>query len=99
MISEGSAGTNAGDGLAAVVNRKSISHPIPPNKSNHLITEAQSTYGVQDARAYYVGARIYNSGSVDPSGDLGAGGSTHCYASDLANRLMGWVFAPHGCNL
>ena len=38
-------------------------------------------------------------GSVDPSGDLGKGISTHCYASDIANRLTGWVMAPHDCYL
>jgi len=25
--------------------------------------------------------------------------ATHCYASDIANRLTGWVWAPHGCTL
>ncbi|KAL9607485.1 MAG: hypothetical protein Q9167_007605, partial [Letrouitia subvulpina] len=40
---------------------------------------------------FYKAARIYNSGSIDPSGDLGAGGATHCYASDIANRLLGYT--------
>lgn len=44
-------------------------------------------------------ARLYNSGSIAPGGDLGAGGSTHCYASDIANRLTGWVHAAHACCL
>ncbi|KAI4215634.1 MAG: hypothetical protein LQ351_002103 [Letrouitia transgressa] len=44
-----------------------------------------------DVSRFYKAARIYNSGSVDPSGDLGAGGATHCYASDIANRLLGYT--------
>ena len=55
--------------------------------------------GVSDVSAFYKAARIYNSGSVDSSGDLGKGIATHCYSSDIANRLTGWVSAPHGCYL
>lgn len=51
------------------------------------------------AQGFYTAARIYNSGSLDPSGDLGAGGSTHCYASDVANRLTGWTLAASSCTL
>lgn len=50
--------------------------------------------GSVDVSAFYKAARIYNSGSIDPSGDLGAGGATHCYSSDIANWLTGWVQAP-----
>lgn len=54
--------------------------------------------GSSGATAFYKAARIYNSGSVDSSGDLCKGGATHCYASDIANRLTGWVYAAHACN-
>lgn len=47
--------------------------------------------GVYDVQKYYMAARMYNSGSIAEGGDLGAGGSTHCYASDIANRMTGWV--------
>ncbi|MCJ1376252.1 hypothetical protein MMC20_007494 [Loxospora ochrophaea] len=77
MISEGSAGTTSGDGLAQCINESAAS----------------------DVSAFYKAARIYNSGSIDPSGDLGKGIATHCYSSDIANRLTGWVEAPHGCDL
>lgn len=77
MISEGTAGTADGDGLAQGIGKA----------------------GAGDVSAFYKAARIYNSGTVDPSGDLGKGIATHCYASDIANRLTGWVMAPHGCNL
>ena len=53
--------------------------------------------GVDDVSRYYRAARVYNSGSVDGSGDLGRGVATHCYASDVANRLRGWSLGGHGC--
>lgn len=52
-----------------------------------------------DVSEYYKAARIYNSGSIDASGNLDAGIATHCYASDVANRLTGWVKAETQCNL
>jgi hypothetical protein len=48
---------------------------------------------------YFRAARMYNSGSLHPSGDLGAGIATHCYVSDVANRLTGWVRAASTCSL
>jgi hypothetical protein len=58
-----------------------------------------SGLGGGDAQAYYKTARTYNSGSIDSSGNLDAGIATHCYVSDVANRLTGWVYAPHECYL
>lgn len=55
--------------------------------------------GKGDVSAFYIAARLYNSGSVDGSGDLCKGIATHCYSSDIANRLTGWVEAPHRCSL
>ncbi|CAG8098457.1 unnamed protein product [Penicillium salamii] len=69
MINDGTAGTDAGDGLKQCY-------------------EAQTG---EDATKYYRAARTYNSGSVDSSGNLGQGGATHCYASDIANRVGGWA--------
>jgi len=51
------------------------------------VSQAQT----EDDSKYYKGARIYNSGSIDPSGNLGKGVATHCYASDIANRVQGWL--------
>lgn len=45
---------------------------------------------------FYRAARIYNSGTVIDA-NLGAGIATHCYASDVANRLMGWTKAQSLC--
>ncbi|KAH8601169.1 hypothetical protein B0O99DRAFT_608181 [Bisporella sp. PMI_857] len=63
------------------------------------INQATAQFGVTRSRAFYIAARLYNSGSVDPSNDLGKGIATHCYSSDIANRLTGWVLANHGCPL
>jgi hypothetical protein len=53
-----------------------------------------------DAQAYYRAARKYNSGSIAADGNLDEGGtSPNCYASDVANRLMGWVWAVKLCHL
>ena len=51
-----------------------------------------------EAGDVYTAARIYNSGSVAPNGDLSDGnGATPCYVSDIANRLTGWVNADSKC--
>ncbi|KAL7781767.1 glycoside hydrolase [Trichoderma ceciliae] len=75
MISEGTAGTTSGDGLANCINQS----------------------GRNDVSAFYRAARIYNSGSISRTGQLQNGIATHCYASDIANRLTGWVNASSGC--
>lgn len=47
----------------------------------------------------YAAARGYNSGALAKSGDLSdALGATTCYASDVTNRLTGWVKAPTKCS-
>lgn len=81
MVHEGTAGTGTGDGLATLL--------------NNFVTSP--TEDGQRAMGYYKAARAYNSGSVSPSGQLQEGVATHCYASDIANRLAGWVAAGHAC--
>ena len=82
MIREGTAGTFEGKGMGLVM---------------ALRTATTVKGGVDDVSRYYRAARVYNSGSVDGSGDLGRGVATHCYASDVANRLRGWSLGGHGC--
>lgn len=65
------------------------------DKSGNNRASAEKT----DASRFYRAARVYNSGSIDPSGDLGKGIATRCYASDIANRLTGWVKAETKCTL
>lgn len=64
-----------------------------------LIQGVNSATGITGAQAFYIAARVYNSGSVPAGGDLGAPGATRCYASDIANRLTGWVVAANDCTL
>lgn len=54
--------------------------------------------GTSDDSKYYIAARMYNSGSVAAGGNLGAGGATHCYSTDVANRLIGWTTGTTECN-
>ncbi|GAB0136310.1 hypothetical protein EsDP_00004615 [Epichloe bromicola] len=49
------------------------------------------------ASQYYKAARMYNSGSVAATGLLQDGAATHCYASDIANRLVGWSQGVGAC--
>lgn len=88
MLQDGVGGTEAGDGLAGIMNEW----------SNGTATN-ENTFGDSTSltQLYYRAARMYNSGSIDASGVLESGGSTHCYASDIANRLMGWVSASSTC--
>jgi hypothetical protein len=53
---------------------------------------------VTNVSIYYKAARLYNSGLIAYSGNLGSGGSTYCYASDVANRLIGWSTGDSTCN-
>ncbi|ESZ98750.1 putative muramidase [Sclerotinia borealis F-4128] len=56
--------------------------------------------GEGDARAAYVASRIYNTGSYMRGTDLGAPQwGTGCYASDIANRLLGWAAPATPCTL
>ncbi|KAG6065381.1 hypothetical protein E4U32_007426 [Claviceps aff. humidiphila group G2b] len=52
----------------------------------------------QDDSKFYKAARMYNSGSIASSGILQDGIATHCYASDIANRLLGWSAGLGTCN-
>ena len=61
-----------------------------------LLTQA----GDNTSARFYKAARMYNSGSVAPDGNLGHGVATHCYSSDVANRLLGkFTGGPTGCKL
>ncbi|KAJ8066620.1 hypothetical protein OCU04_005667 [Sclerotinia nivalis] len=52
------------------------------------------------AQGAYVAARIYNSGSYAWGTDLGTPlWGTSCYASDVANRLLGWAAPATPCAL
>ncbi|KAL9617191.1 MAG: hypothetical protein Q9160_007996 [Pyrenula sp. 1 TL-2023] len=59
-----------------------------PGLAQHLDTHGNA----------YSAARMYNSGIIADDGDLSNGaGATACYASDIANRLTGWIYAKSTC--
>ncbi len=89
-----------------------VQNPCPSSEIQQMI--ADGTGGTNDGDGlaqcinqsgwgtdadFYRAARLYNSGSIASSGQLQDGIATHCYASDIANRLTGWVWASHGCYL
>ncbi|PYH40714.1 uncharacterized protein BP01DRAFT_307574 [Aspergillus saccharolyticus JOP 1030-1] len=55
--------------------------------------------GKTDVSAFYRTARLYNSGSISDAANLNVGVGTACYATDVANRLTGWVNAATKCTL
>ena len=64
----------------------------------NLLNQVQAQLGDSDlARVFYSAARLYNSGAIDYNNLDDGEGSTACYASDIANRLTGWVLAPSKC--
>jgi hypothetical protein len=90
-----------------------ISNPCPPSQINQMVQDGiagtSSGAGIQklmaatpgnDVNRYYRAARMYNSGSIAADGDLSSPQSvaTKCYASDVANRLLGFV-GNTGCTL
>ena len=54
--------------------------------------------GHPGVRQYYRGATLYNSGEQPAGWNLGKGRLNPCYASDFANRLMGWAADSSPCN-
>ncbi|KIW68520.1 hypothetical protein PV04_04460 [Phialophora macrospora] len=83
----------------AVINQMvidGVAAPIDGVTIVGALNQAAELPGVEPAQAYYRAARFYNSGpeSLPPAanGDLGSNitAATRCYASDIANRLLGW---------
>ena len=55
------------------------------------ILQQQQVLGYGGAQLYFRAARVYNSGSIDDGQQLERGAATHCYVSNIANRLTGWA--------
>jgi LysM repeat protein len=92
-------------------NNGAVQNPCPADQITQMIKDGTagtsegdglqqliSQAGTDDVTKYYVAARMYNSGSVASGGNLGQGIATHCYVSDIANRLMGWATGPSSCD-
>lgn len=99
---EGSGSCNSGS---------SVQNPCPKSQMVQMISDGTAgtatgdglqqclaKSGASDVSKYYKAARIYNSGSLDASGNLGQGVATHCYATDVANRLTGWSSGTTSCD-
>ncbi|KAG5985065.1 hypothetical protein E4U55_001806 [Claviceps digitariae] len=98
------------DGNASCNENGVVQYPCPASTIYEMILEGtagtrlgdglancMNRAGESDVSAFYKAARIYNSGAISFTGDLQNGFATHCYASDIANRLTGWVDAPSKC--
>ncbi|KXL44466.1 hypothetical protein M433DRAFT_68275 [Acidomyces richmondensis BFW] len=103
---------NAPLGIPGIVGNGVVQTPCPYSEIYQMIEDGTAgtasgdgleqciqQQGHTDVSRFYRAARMYNGGSIAPSGDLGEGCCTACYASDIANRLTGWVNAPHDCTL
>jgi hypothetical protein len=95
---------------ASTCNENGLLEPCPKDKIEGMIRDGTAGTddgdglvqcvngsGAEDVSAYYRAARCYNSGSVAESGVLEEGVATHCYASDVANRLLGWAETEKAC--
>jgi hypothetical protein len=95
---------------AGTCNDGSVTNPCPISEVTQMIQDGTAgtssgdglkqclaETGATDVSMYYKAARIYNSGSIASSKNLGQGIATHCYASDIANRLTGWASGPSSC--
>ncbi|KAF4632087.1 hypothetical protein G7Y89_g6050 [Cudoniella acicularis] len=96
---------------AGTCNDGSVQNPCPSSEITQMIQDGTggtasgdglkqciALSGATDVSMYYKAARIYNSGSISSTKNLGAGVATHCYASDVANRLTGWTTAASTCS-
>lgn len=103
---------NAALGLPGVSDTGVVQTPCPASEIHQMIEDGtagtSSGDGLEqciakadrtDVSRFYRAARMYNGGGIDSSGDLSLGCCTTCYVSDIANRLTGWVNAPHDCTL
>lgn len=101
MILDGTNGTDTRDGLAQMLQKPDAEGRVVPDRMLQEIDVSQDVDADADADAedaqdadvsrFYRAARWYNAGGVDPSGDLGKGCCMASFASDVANRLTGWV--------
>ena len=92
----GTATTTTTSSLAYTV----MTSPTPAAAGSSSDSTSTGDFANANAQAFYRAARIYNSGQLPDPGKLeDAGSSTRCYASDVANRLVGWNGTPvSGCS-
>lgn len=93
----GAVSTPCPDAVIAKMVMESVAGTASGDGLVQCLARAEGKYAMQGAMAYYGAARLYNSGAIDQSGCLEGGGATHCYASDVANRLVGWDGVGREC--
>ena len=99
---------NAPLGLPGVNYTGVVKHPCPVSEIYQMILDGtrgtkwghglEGLYKIQgrtDVSGVYRTARLYNGGSLSVDGNLTGPCCTPSYASDIANRLTGWVDAPN----
>ena len=103
----GSCNANAAPlGLPGVAGDGQVQTPCPDSEIRQQILDGTNgtvwgpglvqdlaEQGNTDSSRWYRAARLYNGGSI-VEGDLSLPCCTASYASDVANRMMGWVKAP-----
>jgi hypothetical protein len=72
--------------------RQMIEDGVMGTASGEGLAQIMKKQGHHDHSRWYRAARIYSGGSIGPKGGLDHESS---YASDIANRLTGWVNAPN----
>lgn len=77
--------------------KQMIEDGVAGTSSGDGLKQVLASCSSQGAQAYYEAARKYNSGSIASDGNLGQGVATHCYSSDVANRLIGWTLGDKTC--
>ena len=99
------------EGTGSCNDGSSVQNPCPESQIHQMIEDGVEGTAAGDGlkqllyaatgdgvQKFYQAARMYNSGSLDSSGNLGLGVATHCYCSDIANRLTGWSAGVSKCD-
>jgi len=99
------------EGTGSCNDGSNVQSPCPKSQIHQMIEDGVAGTAAGDGlkqlldnakgdgvQKFYQAARMYNSGSLDSSGNLGLGVATHCYSSDIANRLTGWSAGVSKCD-
>jgi hypothetical protein len=99
------------EGSGSCNDGSSVQTPCPKSQIHQMIEDGVAGTAAGDGlkqlldaakgdgvQRFYQAARMYNSGSLNSSGNLGLGVATHCYSSDIANRLTGWSAGISKCD-
>jgi hypothetical protein len=99
------------EGTGSCNDGSNVQNPCPKSQIHQMIEDGVAGTAAGDGlkqlldaakgdgvQKFYQAARMYNSGSLDQSGNLGLGVATHCYSSDIANRLTGWSAGVSKCD-